>query len=112
MSVRRKGEGREDLGLVLHLNTRLTLVTYQHIISAPRGCREALSNHVSIILLPLSEGSREAAYTYAVTTAGVTHSVTASCARGNISACGCDERKRGRYSSSGWKWGGCSADIR
>ncbi|KAK8397526.1 hypothetical protein O3P69_004346 [Scylla paramamosain] len=57
-------------------------------------------------------GSREAAYTYAVTTAGVTHSVTASCARGNISACGCDDRKRGRYSSSGWKWGGCSADIR
>ncbi|XP_050704663.1 protein Wnt-2-like [Eriocheir sinensis] len=57
-------------------------------------------------------GSREAAYMYAVTSAGVTHSVTTACFRGNISTCGCDDRRRGRYSSSGWKWGGCSADIR
>ncbi|KAK3856351.1 hypothetical protein Pcinc_037318 [Petrolisthes cinctipes] len=57
-------------------------------------------------------GSREAAYTYAVASAGVTHSVTSACARGNISTCGCDHRKRNIYSSGGWKWGGCSADIR
>ncbi|XP_050706395.1 protein Wnt-7b-like [Eriocheir sinensis] len=56
-------------------------------------------------------GSREAAYTYAVTSSGVTHSVTTACSRGNITF-GCDDRRRGRYSSSGWKWGGCSADIR
>ncbi|XP_071527166.1 protein Wnt-7b-like isoform X2 [Panulirus ornatus] len=57
-------------------------------------------------------GSREAAYAYAVMSAGVTHSITASCSRGNISTCGCDERKRDRFSpSGGWKWGGCSADI-
>ncbi|ROT66390.1 WNT7 protein [Penaeus vannamei] len=57
-------------------------------------------------------GSREAAFTYALLSAGVAYSVTASCARGNISTCGCDDRKRGRYSASGWKWGGCSADIK
>ncbi|XP_042879895.1 protein Wnt-7b-like isoform X1 [Penaeus japonicus] len=57
-------------------------------------------------------GSREAAFTYAIMSAGVAYSVTASCARGNISTCGCDDRKRGRYSASGWKWGGCSADIK
>ncbi|XP_071527163.1 protein Wnt-7b-like isoform X1 [Panulirus ornatus] len=61
---------------------------------------------------PVSAGSREAAYAYAVMSAGVTHSITASCSRGNISTCGCDERKRDRFSpSGGWKWGGCSADI-
>ncbi|XP_050705258.1 protein Wnt-7b-like [Eriocheir sinensis] len=56
-------------------------------------------------------GSREAAYTYSVTSAGVTHSVTTACSRGNISTFGCDDRRRGRYSSSGWKWG-CSAYFR
>ncbi|XP_050703818.1 protein Wnt-7b-like [Eriocheir sinensis] len=97
---------------------------------ARRAC-ESASSSSSIIALatPISEGrggsqcvvsvaiiapkgSREAAYTYAVTSAGVTHSVTTACSRGNISTFGCDDRRRGRYSSSGWKWGGCSADIR
>ncbi|XP_076053718.1 wnt oncogene analog 2 [Oratosquilla oratoria] len=57
-------------------------------------------------------GSREAAYTYAVSAAGASYAVTAACARGNIYSCGCDETKRGRYADAGWKWGGCSADLR
>ncbi|XP_064097298.1 protein Wnt-7b-like [Macrobrachium nipponense] len=55
--------------------------------------------------------SREAAYVYAVASAGMAHSVTASCARGNISTCGCDDSRRG-HTDAGWKWGGCSADIK
>ncbi|KAK6624955.1 hypothetical protein RUM44_011819 [Polyplax serrata] len=58
-------------------------------------------------------GSREAAFTYAIFSAGVTYSVTAACSRGNISSCGCEST---RYSTSeiahrGWKWGGCSSDV-
>lgn len=58
-------------------------------------------------------GSREAAFTYAISSAGVTYSVTAACARGNISACGCapGPRLRDEPAPAGWKWGGCSVDI-
>lgn len=35
-------------------------------------------------------GSKEAAFTYAIASAGAVHSIVAACARGNISLCGCD----------------------
>ncbi|XP_011870352.1 PREDICTED: protein Wnt-7b isoform X2 [Vollenhovia emeryi] len=58
-------------------------------------------------------GSREAAFTYAISSAGVTYAVTAACSRGNITACGCEPavRTRKELPPHGWEWGGCSADI-
>lgn len=58
-------------------------------------------------------GSREAAFTYAISSAGVAYAVTAACSRGNISDCGCDPSHKARkeLAPSGWKWGGCSADV-
>ncbi|XP_015186464.1 PREDICTED: protein Wnt-7b isoform X2 [Polistes dominula] len=58
-------------------------------------------------------GSREAAFTYAISSAGVTYAVTAACSRGNITACGCEPaiRTRKELAPNGWEWGGCSADI-
>ncbi|KAB0356081.1 hypothetical protein FD754_000237, partial [Muntiacus muntjak] len=61
----------------------------------------------------LNGGSREAAFTYAIIAAGVAHAITAACTQGNLSDCGCDKEKQGQYHrDEGWKWGGCSADIR
>ncbi len=35
------------------------------------------------------------------------------CSQGNMSHCGCDREKQGYYNQEeGWKWGGCSADIK
>lgn len=60
-----------------------------------------------------SSGSREAAFTYAITAAGVAHAVTAACSQGNLSQCGCDREKQGYHDQEeGWKWGGCSADVK
>ncbi|KAG9353337.1 hypothetical protein JZ751_017914 [Albula glossodonta] len=57
--------------------------------------------------------SKEAAFTYAIIAAGVAHAITAACTQGNLSDCGCDKEKQGFYNQEeGWKWGGCSADIR
>ncbi|MBN3285167.1 WNT7A protein, partial [Polyodon spathula] len=57
--------------------------------------------------------SKEAAFTYAIIAAGVAHAITAACTQGNLSNCGCDQKKQGFYTQQeGWKWGGCSADIR
>ncbi|XP_053673180.1 protein Wnt-2 [Anopheles nili] len=58
-------------------------------------------------------GSKEAAYTYGITSAGAVYSITAACAKGNITTCGCDTQQK-LFSSSeseNWKWGGCSVDI-
>lgn len=64
-------------------------------------------------------GSREAAFTYAISSAGAVHAITSACARGNISLCGCDSTHRKhlpyheqlQQQQQAWKWGGCSADI-
>lgn len=56
-------------------------------------------------------GSREAAFTYAVTSAGVTYSITQACSLGKLKQCSCDQSKK-KVLHEGWKWGGCSADIR
>ncbi|XP_052865463.1 protein Wnt-2 isoform X1 [Anopheles cruzii] len=58
-------------------------------------------------------GSKEAAYTYGITSAGAVYSITAACAKGNITSCGCDTKQKMFASSDleNWKWGGCSVDI-
>ncbi|GFO44429.1 hypothetical protein PoB_007093400 [Plakobranchus ocellatus] len=57
--------------------------------------------------------TKEASFVYAITTAGVTYAITQACSLGNLESCGCDQDKRdGQLTSAGWRWGGCSADIR
>ncbi|XP_014208971.1 protein Wnt-1-like [Copidosoma floridanum] len=55
--------------------------------------------------------SREAAFVYAISAAGVAYSVTRACSRGELTDCSCDNRVRTRQHSSNWQWGGCSEDI-
>ncbi|XP_072529251.1 protein Wnt-7b isoform X1 [Salminus brasiliensis] len=64
-------------------------------------------------LRPRAASGKEAAFTYAITAAGVAHAVTAACSQGNLSHCGCDREKQGYHDhEEGWKWGGCSADVK
>ncbi|GFQ86794.1 protein Wnt-2b [Trichonephila clavata] len=54
--------------------------------------------------------SRESAFLYAISSAGVTHALIRSCGRGEITHCPCGPVKRGiSYDSRGqYSWGGCS----
>ncbi|CAK9292984.1 unnamed protein product [Gordionus sp. m RMFG-2023] len=49
---------------------------------------------------------------YAATSSGVMYAVIQACSKGNISNCGCDKSKESGFTREGWKWGGCSADIK
>ncbi|KAH8389665.1 hypothetical protein KR215_007712, partial [Drosophila sulfurigaster] len=71
------------------------------------NCSGVWQRNVFSHVIPIA--SREAAYTYAIASAGAAYSVTAACARGNISTCGCDVRHKA--APPDWKWGGCSADV-
>jgi hypothetical protein len=52
-------------------------------------------------------GSKETAFIYAVTSAGVVHAVTQACSSGNLTDCSCDSAGKGLETPEGWKWGGC-----
>ena len=54
--------------------------------------------------------SRESAFVYAVSSAGVVHEVTRACSRGELSDCTCDSNRKGR-SRKGFEWGGCSDNV-
>lgn len=55
--------------------------------------------------------SREAAFTHAVSSAGVIHSVSRSCREGELSKCGCSKASRPKDMARDWIWGGCGDNI-
>ena len=59
-------------------------------------------------------GSREAAFVYAISSAGVVHSITRACSKGILHNCACDPTKRGkgRDKRGEFDWGGCSDNVR
>jgi hypothetical protein len=56
---------------------------------------------------PLFPGSKETAFLYAITSAGVVHVVAKACSSGNLTECNCDLLSQGGHTPEGWKWGGC-----
>ncbi|XP_066490032.1 protein Wnt-16 [Tiliqua scincoides] len=66
----------------------------------------------SVFGYELSSGTKETAFIYAVTAAGLVHSVTHACSAGNMTECSCDPNlQSGGSAREGWHWGGCSDDI-
>ncbi|KAK3098176.1 hypothetical protein FSP39_016897 [Pinctada imbricata] len=60
----------------------------------------------------LRKKSRETAYIYAISSAGVMHSITRACAKGELDHCGCDVKVRRKDTAGQFEWGGCSENIR
>lgn len=61
----------------------------------------------------MCSGSREAAFVYAISSAGVVYAITRACSQGELKICNCDSQKRGRDTDirGTFDWGGCSDNI-
>ncbi|MEQ2181960.1 Protein Wnt-2b, partial [Goodea atripinnis] len=57
--------------------------------------------------------SREAAFVYAISSAGVVYAITRACSQGELKICNCDGHKRGQAKDDKgyFDWGGCSDNI-
>lgn len=58
-------------------------------------------------------GSREAAFVYAISSAGVVFAITRACSQGELGSCSCDPQKKGisKDHKGTFDWGGCSDNI-
>lgn len=56
-------------------------------------------------------GSRETAFTYAVSAAGVVNAISRACREGELSTCGCSRAARPKDLPRDWLWGGCGDNV-
>ncbi|XP_070543957.1 protein Wnt-8b-like [Ptychodera flava] len=60
----------------------------------------------------LPRANRETSFIYSISSAGVIYTLTRNCSLGVFDSCGCDDTKKGREGGEGWKWGGCSDNVK
>nr|ADR81922.1 wnt signaling molecule [Platynereis dumerilii] len=60
----------------------------------------------------LRKDTRETAFVYALTAAGVLYSITHACSTGQSMQCSCDASVRDRRNDGSFEWGGCSDNVR
>jgi wingless-type MMTV integration site family protein 16 len=78
---------------------------------------ENINAYVCVICVLINDcclfaGTRETAFIYSILSAGVVHAVTQSCSAGNLTECTCDMTRYGEHDVEGWKWGGCSDNVK
>lgn len=74
-------------------------------------CPLASNAEQLLFLLSSFVGSRETAFTYAVSAAGVVNAMSRACREGELSSCGCSRAARPKDLPRDWLWGGCGDNI-
>ncbi|XP_029992227.1 protein Wnt-2 [Sphaeramia orbicularis] len=61
----------------------------------------------------LLRSSREVAFVYAISSAGVVYTLARACSQGELDSCSCDPNKKGssRDAKGSFDWGGCSDHV-
>ncbi|GFR87747.1 protein Wnt [Elysia marginata] len=99
-----------DLMLPLGEGARMGVEECQHHFRDQRWNCSTVDRDASLFGRVMLRGSREAAFVYAISSAGVVYSITRACSRGTLMNCGCDPSRRGsgRDKRGVFDWGGCS----
>ncbi|XP_050414661.1 protein Wnt-7b isoform X2 [Patella vulgata] len=104
---------RPDAIVSIGEGAKLGLTECQYQFRLMRWNCSTLDSNDSMFGYESLGGTKEAAFIYAITSAGVSYAITQSCGLGSLPNCGCDRDKGdGKLAPQGWKWGGCSADIK
>lgn len=90
---------------------QLGILECQHQFANRRWNCSTIEGDSSVFGPVLNIASREAAFTHAVSSAGVIHSVSRSCREGELSKCGCSKASRPKDMARDWIWGGCGDNI-
>ncbi|RUS89128.1 hypothetical protein EGW08_003136 [Elysia chlorotica] len=103
-----------DLMLPLGDGARMGVEECQHHFQDQRWNCSTVNRDASLFGRVIQKGSREAAFVYAISSAGVVYAVTRACSRGTLLNCGCDPSRRGSGRDKGgvFDWGGCSDNVR
>ncbi|XP_030072695.1 protein Wnt-2 [Microcaecilia unicolor] len=85
----------------------------QHQFRHHRWNCNTLERDQSVFGKLILRSSRESAFVYAISSAGVVFAITRACSQGEIRSCSCDPRREGsaRDNKGSFDWGGCSDNI-
>ncbi|GFO44421.1 hypothetical protein PoB_007092600 [Plakobranchus ocellatus] len=103
-----------EIMLPLGEGARMGVEECQHHFRNHRWNCSTVSRDASLFGRVMLKGSREAAFVYAISSAGVVYAITRACSRGHLLDCGCDPSRRGsgRDKRGVFDWGGCSDNVR
>ncbi|XP_071810147.1 protein Wnt-16-like [Asterias amurensis] len=104
-------EQRPDTIPVIGAGARLGIVECQRQFREERWNCTIHDQEQNAFGKVLKTASRETAFVYAITSAGVVHAVTKTCSMGNLTDCSCDVSRNGVFNEEGWQWGGCSDNV-
>ena len=120
-SIARKNYSKHQFHhyLSLPLSTCPFFSPFSKKLSLKEGGKRCLNVSICIaficangnIDLDLSPASREAAFTHAISAAGVVHAISRSCREGDLHSCHCSRAQRPRNLDEEWIWGGCGDNI-
>ncbi|ESP01129.1 hypothetical protein LOTGIDRAFT_139906, partial [Lottia gigantea] len=103
-----------DVMVWLREGARLGVEECQYQFQDHRWNCSTLHRDASVFGKSMLKGTREAAFVYSISSAGVVYSITSACSKGELLHCACDPTKRGtsKDSKGEFDWGGCSDSVR
>ncbi|XP_068703516.1 protein Wnt-5b-like isoform X2 [Montipora foliosa] len=105
-------EADRDVMASIRYGANLAVKQCQHQFQYRRwNCSVPERDRITLFRRITGKGTREAAFTYSISAAGVVHSIARSCVEGNLSVCGCSRERRPKNLNSEFQWGGCGDNI-